>query len=53
MKSIVLDWMPPAKIDSPSPSLSVLKISCNLMDLNYWNILSTDLQMNFGGTSNL
>ncbi len=57
MKSIILNWMPPAKIDSPSPSLSVLKnfLQSNgfKVKVNYWNLLFADLQMNFWGTSNL
>ncbi|MCL2313386.1 MAG: hypothetical protein FWC41_13100, partial [Firmicutes bacterium] len=42
MKKILLNWLPPAQLNSPSPSFSVLKGYLEqggyMVDIRYWNI---------------
>lgn len=51
MKKIILNWMPPAMINVPSPSMSVLKkyLTVNGYDVTiiYWNIKLLKLQQDF------
>jgi radical SAM domain protein len=50
-KRIILNWMPPAMINLPSPAMSVLKrylVSCNFnVEVCYWNLILFDLQSSF------
>lgn len=46
-KKIILNWLPPASADMPSPAMTVLKgalqkagFSCKVL---YWNILLEDI----------
>lgn len=57
MKKIILNWMPPAIDNLPSPSMSVLKqhlVSEGYeTDVIYWNLLLSKLQREFVWTDNL
>ena len=50
-KRIILNWMPPAMINLPSPSMSILKgylESCGFnIDICYWNLILFELQSAF------
>ena len=46
-KKIVLNWLPPASTDMPSPAMTVLKGALQKAGFNckilYWNILFEDI----------
>lgn len=48
---IILNWMPPAMIELPSPAMSILKryLENHGLDVEiiYWNLLLHDLQKDF------
>lgn len=50
-KSILLNWMPPAQITTPSPSMSVLKsylLNAGYdVEIKYWNHILFDLQQEY------
>ena len=56
MKKVLLNWCPPAAIDSPSPSMSVLKAYLNKFNINvevrYWNLYFNKSQQDFIFDSN-
>jgi radical SAM superfamily enzyme YgiQ (UPF0313 family) len=51
MRKILLNWLPPASIDSPSPALSILKSFLEVnhfkVEIKYWNILFHDLMTKY------
>ena len=55
-KKIILNWMTPAILDMPSPSMSVLKpylISKGFnVEICYWNFIFSKLQTEFTWTNN-
>lgn len=55
-KKIILNWMPPAMVDLPSPPMSILKQYLVLhgfdVNITYWNLILNKLQTDFLWTKN-
>jgi radical SAM superfamily enzyme YgiQ (UPF0313 family) len=55
MKKVLLNWLPPAQIDTPSPALSVLKSYLEhnnfIVDIKYWSFIIHDLMSKYEGAA--